>query len=125
MLTGHEDPDSDANSIDYAALVKLGGTLVLLMGVSHLPRIIERLLRAGLAPETPAVSMRVGNDRSTSGWSRRPLATIAERAADLQTADHHRDRCGRGAGSALVQPHHVGEASLPYLPLCPSSVGQA
>ena len=83
VLTGHEDPDSDSNSIDYGALVKLGGTLVLLMGVSHLPRIIELLLKAGLAPETPAVSVEWG----TTNHQRvveATLASIAEHAADLQ-----------------------------------------
>jgi len=84
VLTGHEAPDSEASSIDYAALVKLGGTLVLLMGISHLPRIVEHLLAGGLAPDTPAVSVEWGttdHQRTISATA----ATIAERAADLQS----------------------------------------
>ena len=83
VLTGHEDPDSEASSIDYAALVKLGGTLVLLMGVSHLPRIIEHLLSAGLAPETPAISVEWGTTERQRVIEA-TVATIAERAADLE-----------------------------------------
>ncbi len=84
VLTGHENPDSDANPIDYPALVRLGGTLVLLMGVSHLPRIVAHLLDAGLAPDTPAVSVEWGTtarQRSVTAT----VSTIAGRAADLKS----------------------------------------
>jgi uroporphyrin-III C-methyltransferase len=84
VLTGHENPDSAANTIDYAALVRLGGTLVLLMGVSHLPTIVTRLLAGGLAPDTPALSIEWGttpNQRTVAATA----ATIAERAAHLQS----------------------------------------
>ncbi len=83
VLSGHEDPDDPANTIDYAALAKLGGTLVLLMSVNYLPKIIARLLDAGLAAETPATSIEWGTTerqrvvRATAG-------TITERAASLQ-----------------------------------------
>lgn len=60
VLSGHENPDDPANTIDYAALVKLGGTIVLLMGVNHLPRIVAHLLAGGLAPETPTMSVEWG-----------------------------------------------------------------
>ena len=103
VLTGHEDPDSDANSIDYAALVKLGGTLVLLMGVSHLPHIVAHLLDAGLAPDTPAVSIEWGTTESPArGRSDARHDRRARRRPP--TADDHRDRRGRRAGAALVQP---------------------
>ncbi len=84
VLTGHENPDSDANTIDYEALVKLGGTLVFLMGVTHLPRIVERLIAAGLAPETPAVSIEWGTT-DHQRVVRATLQTIAEHAANLQS----------------------------------------
>lgn len=82
VLTGHENPDSDANSINYEALVKLSGTLVFLMGVNHLPRIVERLLDAGLAPATPAVSIEWGTTAQQQTVTA-TVATIAERAAHL------------------------------------------
>ena len=84
VLTGHENPDSDANSIDYTALVRLGGTLVLLMGVSHLPRIVAHLLAAGLPPETPAASIEWGTTKRQRSVET-TVGTIAERAAHLQS----------------------------------------
>ena len=36
FFTGHEDPTKTESAIDYAALTKLGGTQVMLMGVEHL-----------------------------------------------------------------------------------------
>jgi siroheme synthase len=83
VLTGHEDPESDASSIDYEALARLGGTLVLLMGVSNLPQIVAHLLVAGLAPETPAASIEWGTTERQRVVEA-TAATIAKRAAALQ-----------------------------------------
>ena len=65
-----------------AALAKVGGTLVLLMGVNHLPRIVARLIEAGLAPETPATSIEWGTT-DHQVVVKATLATIAERASAL------------------------------------------
>jgi uroporphyrin-III C-methyltransferase len=59
VFTGHEDPAKPDTQVDYAALAKID-TLVLLMGVSRLPQIIERLIAAGLSPDTPAVCVAWG-----------------------------------------------------------------
>ena len=83
VITGHENPDSDANRIDYEALVQLGGTLVLLMGIHHLPRIVEHLIAAGLDPQTPAVTVEWGTT-DHQRTVRATVATIAEHAAHLQ-----------------------------------------
>jgi uroporphyrinogen III methyltransferase/synthase len=83
VLTGHEDPDGDASRIDYEALVKLGGTLVLLMGMTYLPNIVERLLAAGMPPETPTASIEWGTT-PRQRVVEATLATVVERAADLQ-----------------------------------------
>jgi uroporphyrin-III C-methyltransferase len=55
VLSGHT-----ADDINYEALAGLGGTLVILMGVSTLPLIVERLIAAGLDPHTPAASIEWG-----------------------------------------------------------------
>jgi uroporphyrin-III C-methyltransferase len=62
VFTGHEDPTKPESSIDYLALAAAArlGTLVLLMGVSHLPEITTRLLAEGIAPETPAICIEWG-----------------------------------------------------------------
>ncbi len=51
VVTGHEHPDSDA--VDWDALGRTGGTLVILMGATRAGAIAERLRRAGLAADTP------------------------------------------------------------------------
>jgi uroporphyrin-III C-methyltransferase len=62
VFTGHEDPTKPESSVDYAALAAAArlGTLVLLMGVAHLPQISLRLIAAGLDPKTPALCIEQG-----------------------------------------------------------------
>ncbi|MBA3869802.1 MAG: uroporphyrinogen-III C-methyltransferase [Chloroflexota bacterium] len=87
VFTGHEDPTKPESSIDYAALAAAArlGTLVLLMGVSHLQDITTRLLAEGIPPETPAISIEWGTtpqQRTVEGT----LATLPEKvqSAGLQ-----------------------------------------
>ncbi len=60
VITGHENPTQDQTSIDYDALARMNGTIVILMGVAKLAVIMERLIEAGLAPDTPAASIEWG-----------------------------------------------------------------
>ena len=53
IVTGHQRAGKEL-AIDFEALVRTGGTLVFLMGVSALPTICAGLLDAGMAPDTPA-----------------------------------------------------------------------
>ena len=59
VITGHEDPDS-GDTIDWDAVARLGGTIVLLMAVGRIVPIVDRLLSAGLPPDTPAAAIRWG-----------------------------------------------------------------
>jgi len=61
VLTGHDLLDAGPAAIDYEAVVRTGGTLVILMGVHALPRLMQRLLDAGLPPATPAVAIEWGS----------------------------------------------------------------
>jgi uroporphyrinogen III methyltransferase/synthase len=85
FVTGHEDPTKGAPTIDWDALARAGGTLVLYMGVRALGRIAASLRDAGLRAETPVAGVEWG----TRGHQRTvvaTLATIEERATeeDLQ-----------------------------------------
>ena len=73
IVTGHQRAGKDL-AIDFEALVRTGGTLVFLMGVSALPTICAGLLDAGMAPDTPAaVVERVPGGAAPGGGSgRRP-----------------------------------------------------
>lgn len=53
VVTGHEDPTKDVTQVDYEALARFPGTLVLLMGVGRLGRIADALQAAGRAGSTP------------------------------------------------------------------------
>jgi len=60
VVTGHEDPAKDRTDVDWAALAKTGGTLVVLMGAGHLPEIAPRLIDGGLPASTPVAAVRNG-----------------------------------------------------------------
>jgi len=78
IVTGHEEPGKDS-PLDWEAIARLGGTLVVLMGVSRLGRNTEALIAGGKSPETPAAIVERG------GWPeqrmiRGTLADIADLA---------------------------------------------
>ena len=80
FVTGHEDPDKPESAVDWEALARFPGTLVLYMGVRNLPLVTERLAAAGRDPTEAAAVVERGTapgQRTVSG----ALSDIAERAA--------------------------------------------
>jgi len=63
VATGHErgDAPEDAERVDWEAVGKVGGTVVILMGVAQVDRWSQGLMRAGRAPETPVAFVRWGS----------------------------------------------------------------
>ena len=84
VVTGHEDPAKGFTSVDWDALGRIGGTIVLLMGVGRIQAIVDALLEAGRSPETPAAAVRWGT-RPAQSSVRSTLIGLPEaiRAADL------------------------------------------
>ena len=83
VFAGHEDPNRTAPSIDYAALAAAArlGTLVLLMGVTHLEQIAAQLLQEGIDGDKPVLCIEWGTtdrQRVIEGT----LSTIAARAQE-------------------------------------------
>jgi uroporphyrinogen III methyltransferase/synthase len=78
FVTGHEDPDKEGSALDWEALARFPGTLVLYMGVRNLPLISERLRAAGRDPQQPAAVVARGT-MSGQQTVTAPLAQIAER----------------------------------------------
>ncbi len=72
IITGHQRAGK-ALEIDFEALVRTGGTLVFLMGVTALPEICRGLLEAGMDPDMPAATV----ERGTTPAQRRLSATLA------------------------------------------------
>lgn len=78
VVTGHEDPSiGDEGSVDWDAVARVGGTIVLLMGVGRIARICERLIAAGRPPDTPAAAVIWGT-RPRQRTVRATLATLPD-----------------------------------------------
>ncbi|HEV3084657.1 MAG TPA: uroporphyrinogen-III C-methyltransferase [Gemmataceae bacterium] len=60
FVTGHEDPDKPGNAVDWRALAHFPGTLVVYMGITRLPQIVQRLLDNGKDARTPAAAIHWG-----------------------------------------------------------------
>src|SRR5437588_1780066 len=81
FFTGHEDPSKEKSAIDYAALVKLGGTQVMLMGVERIEAIAKEMIANGAARELPVALVRwatTGRQKTLVGT----LDNIAQRVAE-------------------------------------------
>jgi uroporphyrinogen III methyltransferase/synthase len=83
VITGHEDPDK-GGELDWSTVAKLGGTIVVLMGVGRLPKIVGRLLDGGLAPDTPLAAVRWGT-RPEQHTVRTTLAGVLDRLDELRS----------------------------------------
>ena len=82
FFTGHEDPAKTQSSIDYAALAKLGGTQVMLMGVERIEAIAPRMMEQGARKDLPVALVRwatTGRQETLVGT----LENIAQRVGDL------------------------------------------
>jgi len=78
IVTGHNDPLSPANKLDWAQLARTPGTLVVLMGLRNIPQIAATLVTHGRSPDTPVAIVSRGTTRrqvTVAGT----LATIASR----------------------------------------------
>ncbi len=78
IVTGHEGKTASP-AVDWEALAALGGTLIVLMGVTALPHFTQRLIDGGRATDTPVAVIQEGTterQRVVTGT----LADIAERA---------------------------------------------
>ncbi|MEO7428680.1 MAG: uroporphyrinogen-III C-methyltransferase, partial [Acidimicrobiales bacterium] len=78
VVTGHEDPSvGDEGTVDWRAVARVGGTIVILMGVARIAKIAAELMAGGLPADTPAAAVRWGT-RPEQRTVRATLATIAD-----------------------------------------------
>ncbi|HEY8770732.1 MAG TPA: uroporphyrinogen-III C-methyltransferase [Thermoleophilaceae bacterium] len=83
FVTGHEDPDKPESALDWDALARFPGTLVMYMGVKNLPLIAQRLTAAGRRADEPVAVIARGTlpgQRTVTGT----LGDIAERVAGAE-----------------------------------------
>jgi uroporphyrinogen III methyltransferase/synthase len=60
LITGHENPAKPTSALDWQVLARFPGTLVVYMGMSRLPDLVEVLVTHGKDPLTPAAAIRWG-----------------------------------------------------------------
>jgi uroporphyrin-III C-methyltransferase/precorrin-2 dehydrogenase/sirohydrochlorin ferrochelatase len=82
VCSGHVPPGHPDSLVDWAALARLRGTVVLLMAVANLAAIAGRLIELGRAADTPAAVVERGGTPEQR-TVRATLATVAA-AADRQ-----------------------------------------
>ena len=77
IITAHTSNTEDKLPEDFDHLANLSGTLVFLMGLKQLPKIAERLMKAGKSGDTPVAVLSGGNSPNPARV-RAPLYQIAE-----------------------------------------------
>lgn len=60
VITGHENPSKEEDSIDYKVISKLSGTLIFFMGLGNLDSICENLIKYGKKKDTPVAVISNG-----------------------------------------------------------------
>jgi uroporphyrinogen III methyltransferase/synthase len=68
FLTGQEYGEKAESSVDFEALAKLPGTLVVYMGVTTAPQWSEQLIRHGKSPSTPVLFIRHVSQPNQQTW---------------------------------------------------------
>jgi uroporphyrinogen III methyltransferase/synthase len=91
FVTGHEDPEKGADALDWEALARFPGTLVLYMGMKRLAANASALIDAGRDPDEPAAAV----ERGTTSAQRSVLATLGTIAEAVE-------RNGIGAPAIVV-----------------------
>ncbi|WP_270678025.1 uroporphyrinogen-III C-methyltransferase [Nocardiopsis suaedae] len=75
VVSAHVAPDDERSTVDWAALARSNGTIVVLMGVERAEAVAEALVRHGRAPSTPVAAVQDAT-----------LPTQRTTAATLETA---------------------------------------
>src|SRR3954453_14422087 len=74
FFTGHEDPTKMESAIDYAALTKLGGTQVMLMGLERVAQVTSEMLKHGVRSDLPVALVRC----ATTGQQETLTGTVSD-----------------------------------------------
>ncbi len=81
VVSGHLPPGHPQSLVDWAALGRLRGTIIVLMGVDTAPAIAAALVEHGRAPETPVAVVADGST-PTQHTVRTTLAGLAQTLSD-------------------------------------------
>ncbi len=81
VVSGHVAPDHPDSLVDWDALAKLKGTIVLLMAVERIGKFADVLIAGGRASDTPVIVVQEGTMR-TQREVRADLSTVAEAVSE-------------------------------------------
>lgn len=81
VASGHLPPGHEKSLVDWSALARTGGTIVVVMGVRNARAIADALLEAGLDPATPAAVIQEGETDTQRVF----FATAATLADEMET----------------------------------------
>jgi uroporphyrin-III C-methyltransferase len=104
VISGHTPPDSR----EAEGLVRLGGTIVILMGISNLTQIVAGLCRAGLDPATPAAAI----ERGFSDAQRSAMSPVGRLPAEVRRLDICSPAVVVIGDVVAVSPEFVGSAKV-------------
>ncbi|MDP4501536.1 uroporphyrinogen-III C-methyltransferase [Nonomuraea sp. NBC_00507] len=80
VISVHVAPDDPKSTVDWPALARSEGTLVLMMAVERLAKVAEALVRDGRSPETPVMVVQDGT-LPTQRAVIASLSTVADRVS--------------------------------------------
>jgi len=80
VVSGHLPPDDESSLVDWDAVARLRGTVVLLMAVDNLPAIARRLVASGRKEDTPVAVIAEGTMPKES----RLFSTLGTVADDVE-----------------------------------------
>jgi uroporphyrin-III C-methyltransferase/precorrin-2 dehydrogenase/sirohydrochlorin ferrochelatase len=100
VISGHLPPDDPESLVDWEAVARLRGTVVLLMAVQNLPAIAARLVAGGRSATTPVAVVADGSMPT----QRALLTTLGEVEADM-AAEHVRPPAIVVVGEVVAVAH--------------------
>ncbi|TDC98755.1 uroporphyrinogen-III C-methyltransferase [Nonomuraea deserti] len=80
VISVHVAPDDPKSTVDWPAMARSQGTLVLMMAVERLAKVADALVRDGRAPETPVMVVQDGT-LPTQRAVTASLSTVADRVS--------------------------------------------
>jgi len=110
VVSGHIAPDHPDSLVDWPALARLRGTLVLLMAVERIDKFAAALLDGGRPADTPVTVVQEGSLR-TERVLRADLSTVADRVRGEGIRPPAIIVIGPTAGFAAGAPGHAEPAS--------------
>jgi uroporphyrin-III C-methyltransferase/precorrin-2 dehydrogenase/sirohydrochlorin ferrochelatase len=102
VVSAHVPPGDARSTVDWPALGRSTGTLVLLMAVEHMGEIARSLLRYGRLPDTPVAVIQDGTLRA-----QRVLTATLETVADEMTAHEMRPPATVVVGDVVLVAREV------------------